>query len=323
MKSKISKKPAEFDALHQSRLAGTKNLDLKKWGVSFSVKQCRNLGVDPEKCLDWLLKQGFRRFRLMSYWNECEKSPKNYDFKELDRQIKQIQKYGGKITLCLGARQPRWPESHWPDWAWIMKKPRRDKALMEFIKTTVNRYKNVDYIVSYQLENEALLVNFGERTEIDRARLRAEYNLVKRLDPKTPIIMTTSTAFGIPMRRPRPHIVGFSFYSKFFDEKLNQYTDGKQTPFSVRLRKWLIKLLWRRPSFIHELQLEPWGPKAIWEIDIAEQDKSMGPDQIAKNIALAKKTKLTQIDLWGGEWWYWRTVIKKDTKIWQAIKNNL
>lgn len=299
------------------------NFNSKKWGVSFSVKQCRNLGIDPEKCLDWLLKQGFRRFRLMSYWNECEPSPKKFDFSELDRQIKQIQKYGGDITLCLGARQPRWPETHWPEWAWVMKKPRRDKHLLEFIKTTVRRYKDVLNIVSYQLENEALLSNFGERTEVDRKRLRAEYNLVKKLDPKTPVIMTTSTAFGIPMRRPIPNIVGFSFYNKFFSEKLADYTVGKQTPFSVRLRNWIIRLIWRRRSFIHELQLEPWGPKAIWEMDMAEQDKSMGPDQIAKNIAMAKKTKLYPIDLWGGEWWYWRTKNYKDNTIWQAVKEEI
>ena len=299
------------------------NFDSTKWGVSFSAKQCQNFGIEPEKCLDWLLKQGFRRFRLMSYWNECEKSPKNYDFMELDRQIKQILKCKGEITLCLGARQPRWPETHWPEWAWVMKKPRRDKALLEFVKATVNRYKKVENIVSYQLENEALLSNFGERTDIDRKRLRTEYNLVKKLDPKTPIIMTTSTAFGIPMRQPRPHIVGFSFYARFFNEKLAEYTDGKQTPFSVRLRNWLIRLIWRRPSFIHELQLEPWGPEAIWEMDIKEQDKSMGVDQIAKNIALAKKTKLTPVDLWGGEWWYWRTKIKNDPSIWRAVKEEL
>lgn len=257
----------------------------------------------------------------MSYWNECEKSPKNYDFKELDSQIKQIQKHNGEITLCIGARQPRWPETHWPEWAWVSKKPRRDKALLEFVKATVNRYKKVDNIVSYQLENEALLLSFGERGEVDRKRLRSEYSLVKRLDPKTPIIMTTSTAFGIPMRRPRPHIVGFSFYAKFYDPKTSSYTKGKQTPFSVKLRNRLIKLLWRKPSFIHELQLEPWGPKAIWEMDMAEQNKSMGPDQIAKNIALAKKTKLMPVDLWGGEWWYWRTKIKNDPSIWRAVQD--
>lgn len=299
------------------------NFQPENWGVSFSVKQCRNLGVDPEKCLDWLLKQGFRRFRLMSYWNECEPSSKKYDFAELDRQIKQIQKYDGDITLCLGARQPRWPETHWPEWAWVMKKPRRDKHLLEFIKTTVRRYKDVLNIVSYQLENEALLSNFGERTEVDRKRLRAEYSLIKKLDPNTPVIMTTSTAFGIPMRRPIPNIVGFSFYNKFFSEKLADYTVGKQTPFSVRLRNWIIRLIWRRRSFIHELQLEPWGPKAIWEMDMAEQDKSMGPDQIAKNIAMAKKTKLYPIDLWGGEWWYWRTKNYKDNTIWRAVKEEI
>jgi hypothetical protein len=33
---------------------------------------------------------GVRRFRLMSYWDEHEKTPGDYDFKELDAQIAMI-----------------------------------------------------------------------------------------------------------------------------------------------------------------------------------------------------------------------------------------
>ncbi len=50
----------------------------------------------------------------MSYWNEHEKTQGTLDFDELDKQFKQIEQAGGVITLALGARQPRWPENHWP-----------------------------------------------------------------------------------------------------------------------------------------------------------------------------------------------------------------
>lgn len=274
--------------------------------MSFSIKQCRNFKIDPEKCLDWLIEDcGIRRFRLMSYWNEIERAQGKFDFSELDRQIDRIKKANGNISLCLGARQPRWPENHWPDWAWNLLKVERTKVLMQFIEIIIIRYNHFDVIVSYQLENEALLEDFGERPEVDRERLRQEFELVKRLDPDKPIIMTTSTSWGIPIRRPIPDIVGFSYYQKHFSHKKNLYKTSFHKPWLHKSRANLIKLLWQRPSFIHELQLEPWGPKAIWEMPFDEQMKSMNPEQIRQNLRLARKTGLTPIDLWGGEWWYW------------------
>ena len=64
---------------------------------------------------------------------------------------------------------------------------------------------------------------------------------------------------------------------------------------------------WRR-SFIHELQAEPWGPKAIWEMSTEEQDRSMSPEQLSTNIKL--------------EWWYWRH-LQGDDSIWQTAIENL
>ncbi len=84
-----------------------------KFGVSFSLKQSRGFGTDPKDTLSFLIKEmGLKRFRLMSYWDEHEKAPGNYDFKELDWQFKMIESAGGAITLCIGARQPRCTRSN-------------------------------------------------------------------------------------------------------------------------------------------------------------------------------------------------------------------
>lgn len=279
---------------------------MNKYGVSFSVKQCRNFNISAEKCLEWLITDvGFKRFRLMSYWNEIENRQGKYDFKELDRQVKRIKEAKGSISLCLGVRQPRWPENHWPDWAWRLPVDKRDNALLNFVQVVVDRYKSEKCIVSYQLENEALLSAFGERSDVNRERLRAEFKLVKRLDPKKPIVMTTSTSWGIPAKGPIPDIVGFSYYQVHFNPTKLRYTTAFHTPTLHRIKASLVKVLWRKPSFIHELQLEPWGPKNIWDMTLAEQKQSMDIPQVRQNLELAKKTKLTPIDLWGGEWWYW------------------
>jgi hypothetical protein len=98
-----------------------------------------------------------------------------------------------------------------------------------------------------------------------------------------------------------------------------RYHHALHFPRLDRLRSLSIKLAHKRPSFIHELQLEPWGPTAIWKMPSEEQDKSMGPGHIRKNVQLAAKTKLYPIDLWGGEWWYWR-LKNGDAGVWEAVQ---
>lgn len=309
-----------YGMLPVSNSPNTALIDPTKWGVSFSLKQCRDLKLDHTETLAWLLGQGWRRFRLMSYWNEHEKQPGVYDFAALDAQIAQITAAGGVISLCLGARQPRWPENHWPDWAWHMPKSERTTALLTYIEAVVKRYRDNPAIVSYQLENEALLVGFGERPEVDRQRLRDEFSRVKILDPHTSILMSTSNAWGIPLRRPIPDIVGFSFYQSVYAH--GGYKVTPRANWIDPLRAWLVGRILRRPTVIHELQCEPWGPKAIWEMSVAEQDKSMGLQQISDNIKTCAKSGLYPMDLWGGEWWYWR-LKQGDETVWETVKATL
>lgn len=293
-----------------------------KFGVSLSVLQCRNFGLEVLDVLEAAISDlGIKRFRLMSYWNIYEPRPGKYDFRSLDKQIAMVEKAGGEVTLCLGVRQPRWPENHWPDWAWDLPKSQRDTALLKYIETTVNRYKLRPCTVSWQLENEAMIKDWGEKIDVDRKRLRSEYELVKSLDPGRPIIMTTSSSWGIPLVGPIPDIVGFSYYRTLFNK--GQYHNSIYSPWIFKLRAALIKLLWNRRSFIHELQAEPWGPKNIWEMDKAEQYKSMNPERLRENIEQAKKTGLYPIDLWGLEWWYYMKENHNNKNTWDIVKSLL
>lgn len=297
---------------------------MNNYGVSVSIKQCRNFGISPSACIKWLISDcGFKRFRLMSYWDEIESSPGVYDFSDLDQQIALIAKHKGTVTLCLGARQPRWPENHWPDWAWQHTKAERTTALLKYLEVVVKRYRSKAHIVSYQLENEALLKSFGDRPEVDRARLRQEFNLVQKLDPSRPIIMTTSTSWGIPLRRPIGDIVGFSYYQVIYSSVKEAYTTAFHQVWLQKLKRTLVKLLLRRSSIIHELQLEPWGPKNIWEMSKDEQMKSMSPKQIRHNILLAQRTGIKPIDLWGGEWWYWSARVHKDGSVIKTVLDSI
>lgn len=295
-------------------------IDPSKYGVSFSLKQCRNFDLDPRETLTWLIAQGWRRFRLMSYWDEHERQRGAYDFTELDWQMKAIEQAGGTFVLCLGVKQPRWPEYHWPAWAHEIPKPERDAALVKYIEQVVLRYRKKMALTMYQLENEALLKGFGNDIEIDRVRLRREYVSVRRLDPLHLIGMSTSNGWGIPLRAPQPDAVGFSYYPIMY--KNGGYHKTIQKPWLHRIRKRVIENLFSRPVFIHELQCEPWGPTAIWKMKSAEQDKSMSPEQIERNITAAKQIVAYPIDLWGAEWWYWRH-LQKDNSIYTTVKTSI
>lgn len=289
-------------------------------GASFSVPYAQYLGLEPKDCLKAAITDlGIKRFRLMSYWNRLEPKQGKYDFRELDWQIDMAEKYGAEVTLCLGLRQPRWPENHWPDWALALPEDEWQAALLIFIEQVVKRYQKRDVIVSYQLENEALNRSFGENGNFDRERLKREFELVKALDPYHPVIMTTSNSWGIPLFGPRPDLYGFSLYRFMYQN--GKYTRTRLSPWFFRARAGLIRLLQWRRAYIHELQAEPWGPKGVPEMTIKEQFKSMSPLHVEEAVKFAEETNLYPIDIWGLEWWYWLKIKHKKPTIWNYMRS--
>ena len=49
----------------------------------------------------------------------------------------------------------------------------------------------------------------------------------------------------------------------------------------------------------------------------------MSHKQLKFNLEFARKTNLFPIDLWGGEWWYWRKVKFNDQEAWKLVKELL
>lgn len=296
----------------------------KEFGVSFSLHRCSELGLNKKDVLISAIDElGFRRFRLMSYWNIHEQKPGVYDFRELDWQLDLIAKYGGEVSLCVGKRQPRWPECHITKWGAALPKEQWHQALFDYIEVVVKRYKDHPALVSWQLENEALLKDFGYCVDGDysRKRLKTEFNLIKRLDPNHPIIMTLSDSWGIPLRRPKPDSYAMSLY-RITINKAHTYVYSKRPAWFYRTRALAIQLLQLRPAFIHELQTEPWLPKSILEIPIEEQLKYMNPQILRSNIGFANQTGLHPIDLWGLEWWYWLRE-QEHPEVWQTVNDCL
>ena len=297
------------------------------YGVSFSAKYATELGLDWKQTYLALLDDlKLRDFRLMSYWDAGEPTQGTYNFDELDWQMQQASMRGAKISLSLGLRQPRWPECHHPSWYKNLPETDQDKALMNYLTVVVNRYKNHPELESYQLENEAQNTWFGSCTKADLKpeRLQAEFDLVKKLDPNHPVWMSLSDEHGLPLGNPVPDEYGFSVYRIVYNDKgpLKFYLTYPTPIWYHRLAAWIHQFK-DREVFIHELQLEPWGPKATVHLSIEEQDKSMSVEQMQKSVFFARKIGKQDIYAWGGEWWYWRKTTLHDPGPWEKARELL
>ncbi len=296
-----------------------------QYGVTFIDDYARWLGLNPRETMLALRDDlGFKRFRLVSYWKNIEPSNGKYDFSELDWQIKQVEAVGGEVTLSIGLRQPRWPECQFPEWVDKENKDEWYPELKQYLAAVVERYKNNKTVESYQLENEHFLSVFGECTDFSRERLQEEFDLVKSIDPDTPIILSlANNYFGIPVGEPRPDQYGVSVYKRVFDYTVTKrYLEYPFPSWYYTGRAGMTEFVTGKSSMLHELQAEPWPPVPIIEASIEEQDKSMNAELLKTRIKYAEQTGFKEIDLWGGEWWYWRMKKFDDPSLWQAVKQS-
>lgn len=293
-------------------------------GVSFIPDYAESLGVNPESTMDALLHIGVKQFRLVSYWSDGEPTKGQYNFTQLDWEFQKAQAAHAKIILTLGLRQPRWPECHMPTWAAQEPESQWKPQLENYMQAVVERYKNSPSLESYQVENEYFLQGFGTCTNMDRTRLISEYNLVKRLDPQHPIIVTRSdNAIGIPVGQPQPNEFSISIYRRVWDGGVtHRYLEY---PFPAWYYAFLAgwqKLADHRDMMIGELQAEAWAPngKTIPQISLAEQNKSINAQRLQGVFNYGKATGMRSIDMWGAEYWYYRMVVLHDPSLWNVAE---
>lgn len=296
----------------------------RQWGASFSVKHANDIGLNWRQAFTEITNElNLKKIRLMSYWDLIEPVPGYYLFHDLDWQMDEAQRKGIKVSLAIGIRQPRWPECHEPDWAKPLITNKDYDALYAYMTAVVERYRNHPALESYQLENEALLRVFGECVDFNQDRLHKEMEMVRQLDPNHPIYMSLNGQTELPTQGPYPDAYGYSIYRRNWVKEAGFYVDYPYLPSWYSGRGQLIKWYTGKPVFIHELQLEPWGPRQAWEILPHEQDYTMSVSRLRTTMKYARETEIKEIYLWGSEWWYWRKTVMNDPSIWNAVQEEL
>lgn len=279
------------------------------YGMSFNTMYATELGLDWRETYDAIIDDlGVRHFRLAAHWPMIEPVAENYNFTELDYQIKRAEEVNAEVILAVGRRLPRWPECHVPEWAKNLSVEERNIKQIEYMKQVVERYKNSPAVRYWQVENEPFLALFAYEHcgELDKDFLDQEISLVRELDPTRKIIVTDSGNLGMWSEAyKRGDIFGTSVYVHFWNPELGQ--------FRTILPPWVYRVkanynAWvygERPTFLIELSAEPWLVAPIETVPLQTQFTRMDLEKFNDILQYAEGTRFDQQYLWGAEWWYW------------------
>ncbi len=292
------------------------------FGLTFSKKQAQNLGLDWKELYVLIFKDlGVKKIRLSAYWDEVEKVKNQFDWNDLDWQIKEAGKNNAQIILAVGARLPRWPECHLPDWVKNLNKKEREERTVYYIKKVINRYKNNKNIIAWQVENEPFLSQFGICPKFDKNFLDKEIQVVKSLDDRDIIITDSGELSDWVRASGRADIFGTTMYRDTYSKMLRAYIHYPIKPSFFRFKKNITSLFARPKKWIViELQAEPWGRIPYQYLSAEERAKTMDLQKFKDMINFASQTGFKEFYLWGVEWWYWEKTKNNNPALWNEAK---
>ena len=290
------------------------------WGVNFSQKHARNLGLDWKETFTALLDDlGARNFKIAADWDDLEPKDNEFYFDDLDWQINEAEKRNANVFLVIGMKTTRWPECHLPEWTQNLSKEQQQEKILRMLEKVVLRYKDSKSIWAWQIENEPFFP-FGICPWVDKKFLKKEIDLVKSLDTR-PIIEADSGEGSFWIQAAKfGDIPATTMYEKVWFRQINHYVTYHFPSVFYWRKAQIIKFLFGKKVICGELQAEPFGPKPTYDISLEEQEKTMNPGQFKKNIDFASKTGLDTFYLWGSEWWYWMRVKNNQPEIWQEAQ---
>lgn len=297
------------------------------WGVDFSQMQAESLGLNWKETYSAIIDDlGAKNIKLHTQWDWVEGKKDNYYFDDIDWQLDQAKTKGVKVIYVLGMKSGRWPECHIPTWVNGLSEQQQKDATLSYIKEVVQRYKDNDAIINWQVENEPFF-DFGKCPSWyynDDSFLKQEVNLVKSLDPSRQVIISDSGEYSMWFGAAKiGDIIGITMYREAWihiTNSLGFYFHYLFSPVYYSRKALLIKKIFGKDVICIELQAEPWVSKPFYNVSLDEQSKTMNPELFEKNIEYAKETGLDKFYFWGVEWWYWMKIKQGSPEIWQEAQ---
>lgn len=280
-----------------------------EYGMTFSTKYAEDLELDwQETYLAMINDLKVDNIRLIAYWDEIEAIQDEFVFDDLDWQFKQLEGRDVKVILVVGRRTPRWPECHDPGWVANLAPFAVQQQQLEFVKATINRYKENQIIKYWQVENEPLFAWFGDCPKPSKDFLQQEASLVRSLDDRPVIITDSGELSHWQSAGSIADILGITMYRIVWNKTLGFWDYFFVPPSVYKHRVDITKFFQKNLNdvIITELQMEPWTmDRRMIELTLAEQQRSFDLKRFRENINYAKRAGFTKIYVWGTEYWYW------------------
>jgi Beta-galactosidase len=316
-------------------------------GISFRTLQAEAFDLDPAATLSTLLGHPFELIRLGAYWNRIEPGPGRFEPDELDRQIEAVERAGKKIIVCAGAVKTfGYPEFFVP--AHHLAEPLPEGTLVTpdthrsllgaataFLTRIVDRYKDHDAVVGWQVEHEAVdPLGMEHSWRLSDGFVRAEVEAVREADPTRPVHLNGFLPTSLPVAlqqwwrtrdqgdslsvaRDLADVVGIDFYPRHALAGLagrTLYLAGGRSPWLQGRRRRLFD--WAgspgRQVMISEGQAEPWETVTTPPDPSAHAMYSCPPEALIGNYNQCvrwgrdARSDLYAYLFWGAEYWVLR-----------------
>ncbi len=316
-------------------------------GISFRPRQVEALGLDARETLRALLDHPFQLIRLGAYWNRMEPEPGEFRTGELDWQLEAAERAGKRVIVCVGpVKTFGYPEFFVP--AHHLPSPLREGRLVEptahralleaatgFVARVVERYRDRQAIVAWQVEHEAVdPLGMEHSWRLAEAFVRQEVEAARRADPARPILMNGFLPTSLPVRlqqwwRTRDQgdslavaarladIVGVDYYPRHALVSVGPatlYLDGGGSPWQRRARRRLLASAGAagRRVMVSEGQAEPWETVTTPPNPESGAMYSCPPERVIENYndclrwAGDEAGGLHAYLFWGAEYWVLR-----------------
>ncbi len=280
--------------------------------------------ISWQEALSAVHELNLKRLRIAVPWRDCDEQ---LGLAWLSDMLKQVDHSGVSITIASGLKTPRWPENYPPtDLLAAHPLPERSEftdvyrpaleAWWQRLYTEVHPYLHL--VEAIQVENEPRDF-FGEGDRrISLSMLQWEMALVHSLFHHQQIVTTVGALGGTPAM-----LYGYSGVNRKWREMLalapSNFRLGLnlyQKTFWHGLRLSASPQAWKKfrhyvqsardshlQPFVSELQAEPWDSPQRFDYHEINGNPTCRPEQVEAMIRSVLAAGITDIDLWGLEFW--------------------
>ena len=314
----------------------TEKLPFAQIGTSFNPDRAAYLGLDYQTAYDRLLALNFKVIRLSAYWSQVDE----VGYGRLDWLVRRSEEARQPIVISVGMKGAGWPEFYipkryspeLPDGSDVSTDHVLRSGAVQFVGETVERYRDSDVLVAWQVENEPLNPAGPRRWWIGRPTVEQEVAAVKARDER-PVIVNAFGSFnmlfdrysnrnGIDLKRllgfesdtaenqsletiDPGDILGLDVYTRIGYNFLGrEAVASASSNWAGTAGHWRQQALKQgKSAWITEVQAEPWETS---NKTLASPRSTTAADIVDRVNAL-RAQGYTTILLWGAEYWLWRS----------------